>query len=56
VPCTTEADSFCRAIFGQPELSTSRQLLVSYFNPAATPYHYPAAGPEGHVMVAAFPW
>ena len=56
VPCTTEGDSFCRAIIGHPELSTKSQLLVSYFNPAATPYYYPSAGPEGHVEVAAFPW
>jgi hypothetical protein len=56
VPCTTEGDSFCRAIIGHPELSTSSELLVSYFNPGAAPYYYPAAGPEGHVMVAAFQW
>jgi hypothetical protein len=56
VPCTTEGDSFCRAIIGHPELSTTGDLLVSYFNPGAAPYYYPGAGPEGHVMVAAFPW
>lgn len=56
VPCTTEGNSFCRAIIGHPELSTTSQLLVSYFNPAATPYYNPSAGAEGHVMVAAFPW
>jgi hypothetical protein len=56
VPCTTEGDSFCRAIIGHPELSTKSKLLVSYFNPGAAPYYYPAAGPEGHVMVAAFRW
>jgi hypothetical protein len=56
VPCTTEGDSFCRAIIGHPELSTTSQLLVSYFNPGAPPYYHPGAGPEGHVMVAAFPW
>jgi hypothetical protein len=56
VPCTTEGDSFCRAIIGHPELSNDNDLLISYFNPAATPYYYPSAGPEGHVMVAAFPW
>ncbi len=56
VPCTTEGDSFCRAIIGHPELSTKSRLLVSYFNPGADPYYYPEAGPEGHVMVAAFKW
>jgi len=56
VPCTTEGNSFCRAIIGHPELSTTSQLLISFYNPAAAPYYYPAAGPEGHVMVAAFPW
>jgi hypothetical protein len=56
VPCTIEGNSFCRAIIGHPELSTTSQLLVSYFNPAATPYYNPSAGAEGHVMVAAFPW
>jgi hypothetical protein len=56
VPCTTEGDSFCRAIIPHPDLSTSSDLLVSYFNPGAAPYYYPAAGPEGHVMVASFPW
>jgi hypothetical protein len=56
VPCAIEGDSFCRAIFGHPELSTGSKLLVSYFDPAATPHYNPAAGPEGHVMVRAFPW
>jgi hypothetical protein len=44
VPCTVEGDSLCRAIIGHPELSTSRELLLSYFNPAAAPAHYPAGG------------
>lgn len=56
VPCAIEGDSFCRAIFGHPELSTSSKLLVSYFDPAATPQYNPAAGSEGHIMVATFPW
>jgi hypothetical protein len=56
VPCTTEGDSFCRAIIGHPELSTTSKLLVSYFDPGAAPYYNPAAGAEGHVMVAAFAW
>jgi hypothetical protein len=56
VPCGTEGDSFCRAIIGHPELSTKGKLLVSYFDPSAAPNYYPAAGPEGHVSVAAFSW
>jgi hypothetical protein len=56
VPCTIEGDSFCRAITGHPELSTRSHLLVSFFNPGAAPRYNPSAGPEGHVMVAAFPW
>ena len=56
VPCAIEGDSLCRAIFGHPELSTSSRLLVSYYDPAARPQYNPAAGAEGHVMVAAFPW
>jgi hypothetical protein len=56
VPCTTEGDSFCRAIIGHPELSTASHLLVSFFNPGAAPYYNPSVGAEGHVTVAAFPW
>ncbi len=56
VPCTDEGDSFCRAIIGHPELSTSSDLLVSYFDPGAVPYYNSAEGTLGHVMVAAFPW
>jgi hypothetical protein len=56
VPCITEGDSFCRAIIGHPELSTSSDLLLSYFNPGAAPQDNPSAGPEGHVMAAAYPW
>jgi hypothetical protein len=56
VPCTTEGNSFCRAIIGHPELSTTSQLLVSFFNPGAAPYYNSSAGAEGHVMAAAFAW
>jgi hypothetical protein len=56
VPCAIEGDSFCRAIIGHPELSTRKELLVSYFDPAATPQYDPSAGAEGHVMIAAFRW
>ena len=37
--------ALCRAIIGHPELSTRRQLLVSYFDPG-----------NGHVDVSGFPW
>ena len=56
LPCTTEGVSFCRAIIGHPELSTSAGLFVTYFNPGAGPYHNPSADPEGHVMAAVVPW
>jgi hypothetical protein len=56
VPCTSGGDSLCHAIIGHPELSTSSQLLVSYYSPGARPYYYPGARAEGHVLVAAFPW
>jgi hypothetical protein len=56
VPCTARRDSLCRAIIGHPDLSTSSELLVSYFNPGAGPYYDPSEGAEGHVMVAALHW
>jgi hypothetical protein len=56
VPCTDEGDSFCRAIIPHPELSTTSDLLLSFFNPAALPYYNPAEGTQGHVMVAEFGW
>jgi hypothetical protein len=56
VPCRIEGKSFCRAIIGHPELSTRKDLLLSFFDPAATPHYNPSAGAEGHVMVAAVPW
>jgi hypothetical protein len=56
VPCTIEDDDFCHAIIAHPELSTSSDLLISYFNPAAAPYYQPSEPAEGHLMVASFPW
>ena len=46
-PCTsgTGALNFCRALIGHPELSTSSQLLYSFYNPG-----------DNHVSVAASPW
>jgi hypothetical protein len=55
VPCTPGA-SFCRAIIGHPDLSTSANLLVSYFDPGARPRYHPGQRAQGHVMVASFPW
>jgi hypothetical protein len=40
--------NLCRAIIGQPGLSTPSQLVLSYFDPAQ--------GPHGHVMVTGFRW
>jgi len=50
VPCRAAAGyaNFCRAIIGHPELSTPRQLVLSYFNPVAAAH--------GHVMLAGFRW
>jgi hypothetical protein len=50
VPCRAGAGyaNFCRAIIGHPELSTPAQLVLSYFDPAASAH--------GHVMVAGFRW
>lgn len=56
VPCTIEGDDFCHALVAHPELSTSSDLLISYFNPAAAPYYQPSEPAEGHLMVASFPW
>jgi hypothetical protein len=56
LPCTTEGVSFCRAIIGHPELSTTSDLFVTYFNPGAGPFYNPSADPEGHVMAAVVPW
>jgi hypothetical protein len=50
VPCRPGVGylNFCRAIIVHPELSTSSQLVLSYFDPGASA--------RGHVMVAGFPW
>ena len=50
VPCrpSTGFLNFCRAIIVHPELSTSTQLVLSYFDPGASA--------RGHVMVAGFGW
>jgi hypothetical protein len=49
VPCGRDAQhgtgGLCRAIIGHPELSTRRQLLISYFDPG-----------NSHVDVSAYPW
>lgn len=55
VPCTAGA-GLCRAIIGHPDLSTTANLLVSYFDPGAKPRYHPGQRPAGHVMVASFPW
>ena len=39
------ADGLCRALIGHPELSTRRQLLISYFDPG-----------NDHVDVSAYQW
>ena len=36
-PAPPRATASARAIIGHPELSTKGKLLLSYFNPAATP-------------------
>jgi hypothetical protein len=50
VPCRPGSGyaNFCRAIIAHPELSTRKQLVLSYFDPAAEAY--------GHVMVAGYRW
>ena len=42
---------FCRSLVGHPELSTSTDLLVSYFAPDEVVYP-----PAGHEIVVAIPW
>lgn len=56
VPCGAGGQGLCHAIIGHPDLSTRGRFLVSFWNPAAKPYYYPNAGPEGHLEVAAFSW
>jgi hypothetical protein len=49
VPCRSGtghgAGELCRALIGHPELSTGRQLLISYYNPG-----------NGHVDASAWSW
>ncbi|WP_395110118.1 hypothetical protein [Actinomadura sp. SCN-SB] len=46
MPCGGQSGlDLCRAYIGHPELSTRRDLLVSYYNPA-----------DGHISVRAVPW
>jgi hypothetical protein len=47
VPCGSST-GLCHAIIGHPELSTSGELMVSYFDPAQ--------GPAGHLMADTFAW
>jgi len=47
VPCTSGSGAlnFCRALIGHPELSTSSQLLLSFYDPGTD-----------HVRIASTPW
>jgi hypothetical protein len=45
VPCGS-GSGLCHAIIGHPELSTTGELMISYFDPAQ--------GPAGHLMADAF--
>jgi hypothetical protein len=56
VPCGSGSGGLCHALIAHPDLSTRDKLLISFFNPAATPYYNPSAGAEGHLEVAAFSW
>jgi hypothetical protein len=47
VPCGS-GSGLCHAIIGHPELSTTGELMISYFDPAQ--------GPAGHLMADAFAW
>jgi len=47
VPCGS-GPGLCHAIIGHPELSTTGELMISYFDPAQ--------GPAGHLMADAFAW
>jgi hypothetical protein len=47
VPCGNST-GLCHAIIGHPELSTTGELMVSYFDPAQ--------GPAGHLMADTFAW
>ena len=56
VPTAIKDATFTRAIIGHPDLSTSSELLVTFFDPSAAPCCNRREGPNGHVMVASFPW
>jgi hypothetical protein len=47
VPCGS-GSGLCHAIIGHPDLSTTGELMISYFDPAQ--------GPAGHLMADAFAW
>jgi hypothetical protein len=50
----------CRALTPHPELSTSDQLMISYFTPEAFAFESPPPGeaddPDGHVRLFTVPW
>ncbi len=48
LPGCPSQKSFCFALEGHPELSTSTSMLVSY--------HDPDSGPGGHIVVSAIPY
>jgi hypothetical protein len=48
VPGCQSGSGFCHALVGHPELSTSSQLVITYFNPNAGPRG--ASGPIGHLV------
>jgi hypothetical protein len=48
VPCGSSSTGICHALIGHPELSTTSELMISYFDPAQ--------GPAGHLMADAFAW
>jgi hypothetical protein len=56
LPCAAVGSDLCHAYVPHPELSTSSDLMISFFNPAATPYYQPGEPAEGHLEVAAVPW
>jgi hypothetical protein len=46
--CLNVPSGFCRALVGQPELSTPSQLVITYYDPAAGPKG--TSGPIGHLV------
>jgi hypothetical protein len=46
--CQGVPSGFCYALVGHPELSTSSQLVISYFDPGAGPMD--SSGPIGHLV------